>query len=157
MQSWASGLERLSASPNWGCDYSREQTDYRYVLYMTPLQKTRIIPLKATLRSLADVRSPLRPAAVTPSKHDYHRGRLELCLRTLFVIHFLDIAEALIPEQMGNGETRQLNNHRINMGGRRACVRWDYGRDLIRSVSETPSVIKQELRSEGFSLPSAPN
>ena len=27
-------------------DYGREQTDYRYVLYMTPLQKTRTIPLK---------------------------------------------------------------------------------------------------------------
>ena len=26
-------------------DYSREQIDYRYVLYMTPLQKTRTIPL----------------------------------------------------------------------------------------------------------------
>ena len=27
-------------------DYGREQTDYRYVLYMTPLQKTQTIPLK---------------------------------------------------------------------------------------------------------------
>ena len=26
-------------------DYSREQIDYRYVIYMTPLQKTRTIPL----------------------------------------------------------------------------------------------------------------
>ena len=26
-------------------DYSREQIDYSYVLYMTPLQKTRTIPL----------------------------------------------------------------------------------------------------------------
>ena len=26
-------------------DYSREQIDYRCVLYMTPLQKTQIIPL----------------------------------------------------------------------------------------------------------------
>ena len=27
-------------------DYGREQTDYRYVLYMTPLQKTQTIPLR---------------------------------------------------------------------------------------------------------------
>ena len=27
-------------------DYGREQIDYRYVLYMTPLQKTQTIPLR---------------------------------------------------------------------------------------------------------------
>ena len=30
-------------------DYGREQIDYRYVLYMTPLQKTRTIPLKTCI------------------------------------------------------------------------------------------------------------
>ena len=33
-------------------DYSREQIDYRYVLYMTPLQKTRTIPLTIPLETL---------------------------------------------------------------------------------------------------------
>ena len=30
-------------------DYGREQTDYRYVLYMTPLQKTQTVPLTKRL------------------------------------------------------------------------------------------------------------
>ena len=33
-------------------DYSREQIYYRYVLYMTPLQKTRIIPLTTALETM---------------------------------------------------------------------------------------------------------
>ena len=34
-------------------DYSREQIDYRYVLYMTPLQKTRTIPLNSVKNTLS--------------------------------------------------------------------------------------------------------
>ena len=30
-------------------DYGREQIDYRYVIYMTPLQKTQTIPLRLSL------------------------------------------------------------------------------------------------------------
>ena len=36
-------------------DYGREQINYRYVLYMTPLQKARTIPLKCVVSLLGNV------------------------------------------------------------------------------------------------------
>ena len=44
---WSSSLLLQTEAVLIG-DYGREQTDCRYVLYMTPLQKTRTIPLKET-------------------------------------------------------------------------------------------------------------
>ena len=38
-------------------DYSREQIDYRYVLYMTPLQKTWTIPLRSVSAKLMNLNS----------------------------------------------------------------------------------------------------
>ena len=41
---WSSNL-LLQTEAALISDYGREQTDYKYVLYMTPLQKTQTIPL----------------------------------------------------------------------------------------------------------------
>ena len=61
--------------------YSREQIDYRYVLYMAPLQKTRVIPLihpnllpaKAFLRFiLRHLTASSAPAIITAATRGCH-------------------------------------------------------------------------------------